>query len=63
MYLTLTLQSEKRKMLMEHETQKIKEMDEQYQCELREWKNHLRPRKQVRRAQGDVAGYRPGVIS
>ena len=35
-------------MLMEHETQKIKELDEQYQTELREWKGQLRPRKQVR---------------
>ena len=35
-------------MLMEHETQKIKELDEQYQTELREWKGQLRPRKQVK---------------
>ena len=34
-------------MLMEHETTKIKELDEQYQAELREWKAQLRPRKQV----------------
>lgn len=39
------LQAEKRKMLMEHETQKIKELDEQYSNELREWKNMLAPRK------------------
>lgn len=44
---SVILQGEKRKMLMEHETQKIKEMDDQYQGELREWKAHLRPRKQV----------------
>jgi STE20-like kinase len=41
------LQSEKRKMLMEHETQKIQELDEQYQAEVREWKGQLRPRKQA----------------
>lgn len=40
------LQAEKRKMLMEHETQKIKELDDQYQNELREWKSQLVPRKQ-----------------
>ncbi|OWF53186.1 serine/threonine-protein kinase 10-like isoform X2 [Mizuhopecten yessoensis] len=40
------LQAEKRKMLMEHETQKIKELDDQYANELREWKNQLTPRKQ-----------------
>ena len=34
-------------MLMEHETTKIKELDEQYANELREWKNQLTPRKQV----------------
>ncbi|KAJ8317207.1 hypothetical protein KUTeg_005111 [Tegillarca granosa] len=38
--------AEKRKMLMEHETTKIKELDEQYSNELREWKNQLTPRKQ-----------------
>ena len=43
----LTLQGEKRKMLMEQETQKIKELDEQYANELREWKGNLVPRKQV----------------
>jgi len=41
------LQSEKRKMLMEHETEKIKELDGQYQAGLREWKAQLRPRKQA----------------
>ncbi|KAH3708032.1 hypothetical protein DPMN_067471, partial [Dreissena polymorpha] len=40
------LQAEKRKMLMEHETQKIKELDEQYGNEFREWKAMLVPRKQ-----------------
>ena len=32
---------------MEQETQKIKELDEQYSNELREWKQKLVPRKQV----------------
>lgn len=32
---------------MEQETQKIKELDEQYSNELREWKQQLVPRKQV----------------
>lgn len=40
------LQGEKRKMLMEQETQKIKELDEQYANELRDWKQQLVPRKQ-----------------
>jgi len=41
------LQNEKRKMLMEHETLKLKEQEEAYGKELREWKAHLKPRKQV----------------
>lgn len=40
------LQNEKRKMLMEHETNKLKSQDEEYQRELREWKENLKPRKQ-----------------
>ena len=42
------LQTEKRRMLMEHETQKMKELEDQYKGELHEWKSQLRPRKQVR---------------
>ena len=34
-------------MLMEHETTKIKELDESYSAELKEWKAQLKPRKQV----------------
>lgn len=41
------LQNEKRKMLMEHETLKLKEQEEAYGKELREWKAQLKPRKQV----------------
>lgn len=43
------LQNEKRKMLMEHETLKLKELEEAYGKELREWKAQLKPRKQVNR--------------
>lgn len=42
------LQNEKRKMLMEHESIKLKEQEETYAKELREWKTLLKPRKQVR---------------
>ena len=35
-------------MLMEHETAKLKDLDEEYATELREWKAQLKPRKQVR---------------
>lgn len=40
------LQNEKRKMLMEHETMKLKEQEETYSKELKEWKAQLKPRKQ-----------------
>ncbi|KAK9509272.1 hypothetical protein O3M35_006621 [Rhynocoris fuscipes] len=40
------LQNEKRKMLMEHETMKLKEQEEAYSRELKEWKAQLKPRKQ-----------------
>ncbi len=43
------MQNEKRKMLMEHETLKLKELDEAYSSEVREWKAQLKPRKQVGR--------------
>jgi len=35
-------------MLMEHETQKLKELDETYAQELKDWKQQLKPRKQVK---------------
>ncbi|XP_040576633.1 serine/threonine-protein kinase 10 isoform X2 [Lepeophtheirus salmonis] len=41
------LQNEKRKMLMEHETSKLKELDESYALEIREWKAQIKPRKQA----------------
>nr|CAD7396665.1 unnamed protein product [Timema cristinae] len=40
------LQNEKRKMLMEHETMKLKEQEEAYSRDLKEWKGQLKPRKQ-----------------
>merc|ERR1712012_1091414 len=40
------LQNERRKMWMEHETAKLKELDESYSKEFNEWKNNLKPRKQ-----------------
>lgn len=40
------LQNEKRKMLMEHETMKLKSQEDEYQSELREWRAKLKPRKQ-----------------
>lgn len=40
------LQNEKRKMLLEHETSKLRERDDAYSAELREWKAKLTPRKQ-----------------
>ncbi|KAF5277351.1 hypothetical protein FQA39_LY06164 [Lamprigera yunnana] len=40
------LQNEKRKMLMEHETLKLKQREEAFAKELREWKAQLKPRKQ-----------------
>ena len=43
-------------MLMEHETLKLKAQEEEYQRELREWKNNLKPRKQVRQQLFDANG-------
>ncbi|XP_060524154.1 serine/threonine-protein kinase 10 isoform X2 [Cylas formicarius] len=40
------LQNEKKKMLLEHEMLKLKQREEQYMTELREWKAQLKPRKQ-----------------
>ncbi|XP_059140861.1 serine/threonine-protein kinase 10-like [Physella acuta] len=41
------LQAEKRKMLMEQETQKIKELDDQFNADMTQWKAMLIPRKQA----------------
>ena len=40
-------QNEKCHLLIEHETQKLKELDEEHSQELREWRERLRPRKKV----------------
>lgn len=42
------LQNEKRKALVEHEHAKLAQIDERLKAELREWKDQLVPRKQVR---------------
>ena len=34
---------------MEHETTKLKELDESYAREFKDWKAELKPRKQVRK--------------
>ena len=57
------MQNEKRKMLMEHETQKLKELDEEYAKDLREWKAQLKPRKQVRNNQSFYQIYRARIIN
>lgn len=41
-------QNEKRKALLEHEHTKLVEIDERLKAELRDWKEQLVPRKQVR---------------
>ena len=48
------LQNEKRKMLMEHETSKLKELDESYAKEFKDWKADLKPRKQVRPVSSNI---------
>lgn len=45
----MVLQNEKRHMLMESETMKLKERDEKHQTQLETWKAELGPRKKVRR--------------
>ncbi|KAI3352647.1 hypothetical protein L3Q82_019290 [Scortum barcoo] len=41
------LQNEKCHLLIEHETQKLKELDEEHSGELKEWREKLRPRKKA----------------
>ncbi|XP_063818041.1 STE20-like serine/threonine-protein kinase isoform X2 [Pseudophryne corroboree] len=41
------LQNEKCHLLIEHETQKLKELDEEHGQELKEWREKLRPRKKA----------------
>ncbi|MEQ2192351.1 hypothetical protein XENOCAPTIV_010437, partial [Xenoophorus captivus] len=40
-------QNEKCHLLIEHETQKLKELDEEHSVELKEWREKLRPRKKA----------------
>jgi hypothetical protein len=40
------LQNEKRKALMEHETAKLKQLEEEHGLEFKEWRANLKPRKQ-----------------
>lgn len=39
--------NEKCHLLIEHETQKLKELDEEDSQEIKEWREKLRPRKKV----------------
>uniref|UniRef100_A0A673NDU7 non-specific serine/threonine protein kinase n=1 Tax=Sinocyclocheilus rhinocerous TaxID=307959 RepID=A0A673NDU7_9TELE len=41
------LQNEKCHLLIEHETQKLKELDEEHSTELKDWREKLRPRKKA----------------
>ncbi|KAG5278612.1 hypothetical protein AALO_G00100870 [Alosa alosa] len=41
------LQNEKCHLLIEHETQKLKELDDEHSQELKEWREKLRPRKKA----------------
>lgn len=41
------LQNEKCHLLIEHETQKLKALDESHNQNLKEWRDKLRPRKKV----------------
>uniref|UniRef100_A0A8D3CGD1 non-specific serine/threonine protein kinase n=1 Tax=Scophthalmus maximus TaxID=52904 RepID=A0A8D3CGD1_SCOMX len=41
------LQNEKCHLLIEHETQKLKELDEEHSLELKDWREKLRPRKKA----------------
>ena len=49
------VQSEKAKLLMDHEVEKLQELDNQYESELKDWKHNLRFRKQVLCVQLPVA--------
>lgn len=42
------LQNEKRRLLVERETEKIKNLHDDFQLEIGKWRDNLRPRKQVR---------------
>lgn len=48
-------QNEKCHLLIEHETQKLKELDEEHSLELKEWREKLRPRKKVLHSKEEAA--------
>ena len=41
------LQNEKRKQLMEHETAKLQQLEDEHNSEFKQWKSNLKPRKHV----------------
>lgn len=47
MFTYIFFQNEKCHLLIEHETQKLKELDEEHSQEIKEWREKLRPRKKV----------------
>jgi hypothetical protein len=50
-------QNEKCHLLVEHETQKLKALDESHDQTLKEWREKLRPRKKVPGRAGGRMGY------
>lgn len=54
-------QNEKCHLLVEHETQKLKALDESHNQNLKEWRDKLRPRKKVTKSGlvGSVIGSSP----
>lgn len=54
----LCFQNEKCHLLIEHETQKLKSLDENHNQHMKEWRDKLRPRKKVR-----APGCEQGVLA
>ena len=54
-------QNEKCHLLVEHETQKLKALDESHNQNLKEWRDKLRPRKKVTTSGlvGSIVGFSP----
>ncbi len=46
-WICVLYQAEKRKTLLDHENEKLRELDVQFEKEYESWKSQLRPRKQV----------------
>lgn len=58
--MVMCFQNEKCHLLIEHETQKLKSLDESHNQHMKEWRDKLRPRKKVRPPgceQGVLAGW------